>query len=76
MAVVAITGMGHAGIPPLYFKAWEVPSDVDILDICHAAERVSGVNTVEGAQLVKKTYGDCTPCSTSPDQTYCWRGWK
>ena len=63
--MAAITGMGHAGIPPLYFKAWEVPSDVDIPEICHAAERVSGVNTVEGAQLVKNLWRLYPLCNQS-----------
>ena len=55
--MAAITGRDPGGIPPpLYIKAWEVPSDVTVPELCLASEKVSGVNSIEGAQLIKNLW--------------------
>ena len=55
--MAAIISRDPAGIPPpLYIKAWEVQSDVTVPELCLDSEKVSGVNSIEGAQLIKNLW--------------------
>ena len=44
------------GIIPLFIKADLVPDDIDIVEMCEACEKVSGVGSIDGATIVNRLW--------------------